>query len=406
MERTSWPVVGLAIFTGVVAAAAIGKVPPALPLLRGDLSLSMVEAGWVVSTFSTLGSFCALFFGGACDRLGQLRFALLGLATMALGALLGAFAHDYLTLLVSRVLEGSGFIAVAVALPGLITRITAARDYRLALGLWSTYLPFGSSLAMLAAPFLMPALGWRGLWLLVAAAALGCAVLLYRQRHRFSPVAQHAATGLILPTLRRPGAWLLAAAFLTYTLQWFTLMVWLPSFLIEKRGLSPLLAGAMTAAVVAANLPGNVLGGVLVHRNIGRGAIIAGTSLVMLCCAFGIFAEGLPDALRYGLCLLFTAIGGMLPAAAFSGMARHAPSPRHLGTVNGMIVQGSNLGQFVGPPLVAAAVSAAGDWRAATGIMVAAAALGILTGLALIRIERAPGPSALGVEPAPLASER
>lgn len=391
MQKTSWTAVGIAIFSGMVAAAAIGKVPPALPAVRDQLGLTMVEAGWVMSTFATLGSCCALFFGGASARVGQLRLALLGLAMMVFGALLGAFAQSYTLLLVSRVLEGSGFIAVVVTLPSLITCSTAPRDYRLALGLWSIYLPFGSSIVMLTAPFLLPSLGWRGLWLVLAGATLACATLLYRMRQRFvapTDAAAGPASGVILETLRSPGAWCLTVAFFTYTLQWFTLMVWLPSFLVEHRGLSVSLAGALTAGVVAANVPGNLFGGWLVHRDIRRGTLICGASLFMLACAFGIFDERLPDALRYGLCLLFTAVGGILPAAAFSGLTAHAPSPRHIGAVNGLLVQGSNLGQFIGPPAIAAAVTAGGDWHAATGLMAGAAVAGVAAGLLLRVIER------------------
>lgn len=392
MQKTSWAAVGIAIFSGMVAAAAIGKVPPALPAVRDQLGLTMVQAGWVMSTFATLGGCCALFFGGASARVGELRLALLGLAMMVFGAVLGAFAQTYALLLVSRVLEGSGFIAVVVTLPSLMTRSTAPRDYRLVLGLWSIYLPFGSSVAMLTAPFLLPSLGWRGLWLVLAGATLACATLLYRMRQRFvapTNAARGPASGVILDTLRSPGAWCLTAAFFTYTLQWFTLMVWLPSFLVEHRGLSVSLAGALTAGVVAANVPGNIFGGWLVHRNIRRGTLICGTSLFMLACAFGIFDERLPDALRYGLCLLFTSVGGILPAAAFSGLTAHARSPRHIGAVNGLLVQGSNLGQFIGPPAIAAAVTAGGgDWRAATGLVAAAAVAGVAAGLLLLVIER------------------
>lgn len=392
MHKTSWTAVGIAIFSGMVAAAAIGKVPPALPTVRDQLGLTLVDAGWVMSVFSTLGGCCALFFGGASARIGQLRLALLGLVAMGVGAVVGAGAGSYEALLISRVLEGSGFIAVVVTLPALIMRSTAAADARLALGLWSTYLPFGSSVVMIAAPFALPSLGWRGLWLVLAAGALACAAVLYRLRRRFvAPLPAHGAaarTGVMLGTLRRPALWCLAAAFFTYTLQWFTLMVWLPSFLVDHRGLSASLAGALTAAVVAANVPGNVLGGWLVHRHVDRGILIVATSLFMLGCGVGIFDERLPDALRYALCLAFTVVGGILPAAAFSGIATHAPSPHHLGAANGLLVQGSNLGQLVGPPLVAAAVTGGGGWGAATAVMSLAATAGVLAGLYLVAIER------------------
>ncbi|HCY14020.1 MAG TPA: MFS transporter, partial [Gammaproteobacteria bacterium] len=47
--NTRWPVVALAIASGMIAAAAMGKVPPAVGLLRQEYSLSLVYAGWIVS---------------------------------------------------------------------------------------------------------------------------------------------------------------------------------------------------------------------------------------------------------------------------------------------------------------------------------------------------------------------
>ncbi len=46
--RTRWGVVVLGLAAGVIAAAYIGKVPPALPLMRPELGLGLVAAGWVV----------------------------------------------------------------------------------------------------------------------------------------------------------------------------------------------------------------------------------------------------------------------------------------------------------------------------------------------------------------------
>ena len=54
------------------------------------------------------------------------------------------------------------------------------------------------------------------------------------------------------------------------------------------------------------------------------------------------------------------------------------------------MMQGSNLGQFVGPPAIAAAVSVGGRWGDAVYVMVAAAALTFVCGLAVARDERRP----------------
>ncbi len=65
-----------------------------------------------------------------------------------------------------------------------------------------------------------------------------------------------------------------------------------------------------------------------------------------------------------------------------------ATSDRFDGTI---MMQCSNLGQFVGPPAVAAAVATTGRWGDAVYVMVAAAALTLACGLAVARDERRAG---------------
>ena len=83
--RTSWLGVSAALLAGVVAAAYVGKLPPALPALKTEFGLSLVEAGWVVSTFNTVALATAVGFGLMADRIGAFRFALAGLALLAVG---------------------------------------------------------------------------------------------------------------------------------------------------------------------------------------------------------------------------------------------------------------------------------------------------------------------------------
>ncbi|MDP6030769.1 MAG: hypothetical protein QF358_12730, partial [Arenicellales bacterium] len=85
---------------------------------------------------------------------------------------------------------------------------------------------------------------------------------------------------------------------------------------------------------------------------------------------FVAFDDYFSDVLRYGSCLLFSCTGGMLPAAILGTSRLHAPDPQRIGTVNGMVIQGSHLGQFAGPPLIAMVVTAQGSWESTQGYMV------------------------------------
>ncbi len=56
-----------------------------------------------------------------------------------------------------------------------------------------------------------------------------------------------------------------------------------------------------------------------------------------------------PDAARIACALAFSVLGGVIPAAVFSGPPVHARAPQHIGTDNGMVMQASHLSQFLVP---------------------------------------------------------
>ena len=387
---TNWPAVSAAIACGVVAAAYVGKLPPAIPLLRAEFGLSLIAAGWVNSTFNTLAVTTAVFFGALAGRVGALRCCAAGLVALMLGGLLGAAAAGASMLFASRIVEGAGLIAIAVSAPALIAAASSPRERNLTLGLWSSYLPFGASLAMLASPLLLGTLGWRGFWLVIVLLTCACMAALWRLRYAYS-LAQKSTTRTLAATfqaLRQPGPWWLALGFGCYSLMFYAVMVWLPTFLVQERGASVTAAALLTALVVAVNACGNLLGSWLMHRSVPRGQVIGLAFVVMAACACGIFSSGLPDSLRALLCMFYMFSGGTIPAAVLSGSHIYARDASQISGVQGLIVQLAQLGPFFGPPLIAAVVSAQGNWGASLWVLLAAAILGTLFSQLAARAER------------------
>lgn len=388
---THWPAVLAATLAGVAIAVNVGKVPLAIAGLRGELGLSLVQAGWVSSLLTTLAVLVALAAGLAVGRLGALRMVVGGLAASALGSALALAADGFATLVATRLLESAGFLAVAVAAPSLISAAAAPADRRFALGIWSAYLPAGAGLAMALSPLLLPAAGWRGLWLLAAALLLAAAAGVLAQRRHF---ATAAPSGHALPwagalaVLRQPLPWLYGLAFGLWALQHYALIVWMPSFLREQRGLDAAAAAWLTCLMLLACVPGNLLGGALVQRGLSRGRLIAISQLATGLLGLGCASEALPDGARYACSVALSFIGGVVPAAALSASAVLARSAQQIGAVQGAVMQCSQLGQFIGTPLIAAVVAASGQWSSARWVTAGAAALAVALGLWAERAER------------------
>jgi MFS family permease len=372
----------------MICGAYMTKVAPALPLQRAELGLTLVETGFIATVFNVMGGLLGIFAGTLADRYGLRRAGLSGLALLTVAGLLGAAAGGFPLLLLTRFLEGIGFILFAVSGSALIASAAAnAHDRAKALGLWAAYMPAGGGLALLAAPPLIAAWGWRGYWVALAIAAAASFAL--AARHAPSPARGGTASlRLITESLARPGNLALAALFAFYVSQWASVMIWLPTFLVDERSASATSAALLTAVMVLANAPGNVAGGWLMANGVRRGPMVVAASAVMALCSAGMLGPWLPDAARYLLCLAFSAVAGVIPGAIFSGLPVHAKTPQHISTANGMVLQTSQAGQFIGPIALAWLASHHGGWGSTLWAMLGFAAGAALCGLAIARIER------------------
>lgn len=390
-DGTRWRRVFLLIAGGVAAALHIGKVPPAMALLRADLGIDLVTVGWVLSLVATIGAIGGAVIGAGADRIGHRRGVLLGLFLLTAGSLFGGAAPGVAALLVSRAVEGAGSILVAVSVPALIWRSVAAGDARLAFGLWGAWMPLGVSIMMAVSPAILAGFGWPAVWRAASAlSALVWVALAIETRGMAAPRAHGALPARdavpVLASLRMVGAvpavWLLAGCFLLYSFCFMTVLGFLPVFFLEERGIDPAAGSLLVAVVVLCNALGNVGAGWLATRGMPRWALLSIAFVAMGGCAAGIFSGGLPMAASYGLCLLYSTLGGLLPATVMNAAAQAAPRPQLVSSASGLVMQGSYLGQLAGAPVVGLLASWLGWWAVALCVgAVCLSGLGLALGL-------------------------
>jgi predicted MFS family arabinose efflux permease len=238
------------------------------------------------------------------------------------------------------------------------------------LGLWGTYMPFGAALALLIGPVWIAAFGWRAWWWVLGALSLAMALWLARAVPAGAPAPVAARTLPLAERLRQtlsaPGPWLVAMTFAVYAGQWLAVIGFLPAIYLEA-GVSGAATGALTALAAAVNMAGNLASGRLLHAGVRPTRLLATGFVTMALMAAAAFAavdgEGLPPALRYAAILLFSMVGGLIPATLFSLAVRLAPSEQTLSSTVGWMQQWSALGQFAGPPLVAWVAGRSGGWQ-------------------------------------------
>lgn len=386
----------LVILAGVVAALHIGKLPPALPVLRDALALTLVQAGFLLSLVQLAGMSLGVLFGVVADGLGSRRSMTLGLALLTVVSALGGFAQGVASLMLLRALEGFGFLLVVLPAPGWVRRLVAPARVSAMLGLWGAYMPLATAVALLIGPWAIAAIGWRGWWW--ALAALSAAMLLWLRQAApadagagpAAPTPPSSWLGRLRETLAAPGPWLVAVSFAMYSGQWLAVIGFLPSIYVQS-GVRGTAAGVLTAAVAAANMAGNIGSGRLLQRGVAPSALLATGFATMALAATAAFAgagdaAGLPPAARYVAVLLFSGVGGLIPATLFALAVRLAPNEGTMATTVGWVQQWSALGQFAGPPLVAVVASATGGWQWTWTVTGACSVVGLMATALLGRV--------------------
>ena len=381
MVQTRWSSVFLLYGVGVVASSFLGKIAPVGPLLQHDLGLSLAQLGWMVSAITAVAGVLGAGVGFWLAGFGARRALLLGLVILAGAGMLTAAGSGAKVIIAARVVEGVGYLLVVVAAPTLIVRLSRGPDQASALAFWGTFIPVGLAISAFAGGALAATIGWRG-WLsllgVLPALVVPLVMLAIPAEGRQEP---RRTDGM---ALSRVGPLLaLAAAFGCIGLIGVVVIALLPTFLVEVHAVSLAAAGAATALVSLASVPGSLLAGWLMRQGVGLRALSL-CSLIMPAAALPTFLSGGWLDLAIGAAAIILFANGVVVSAMLATVPRLANRPSDVALGNGLIAQLGSLGTLLGPPLFGAMTAEAG-WPANAGLILAFTLLGLTLGWAAVR---------------------
>lgn len=362
---------------GVLAAAQLGKAIVAMPLLQSEMSLSISTAAFVIATFATLAATVGLWISLLARDIGPRKSLVMGMILMAIGSTIGAGSNTTTLFIISRIVEGFGFLAVIVVTPGLLNTVAHGKNRQFYMASWGAFLPVGTVLMLIMGPFL-GIIGWRSLWLLQSGLLLSFAIaalFLIPADATASSGARKSLLSVASGLLRNRSALLLGISFGIYAFQYHVLAGFLPLILVGGLGLTLTTASLLTAGAVGANAVGSIAAGLLL-----RAGVPVWTNVAV---AFGALAIAPPFTYSLGLEPQWVALVASL-ALGFAGLAPGsiwAAVPQTITAdlitpTSGLIQQSSNVGQFAGPVIVGLLVQQFG-WAAAPAVLVPVALLGI-----------------------------
>jgi nitrate/nitrite transporter NarK len=255
-----------------------------LPLIREDLDLTFSQAGSLAVAITATYAAMQIPAGFLTDRFGARRLFIGGLVGTHLLALGLAASTAYWQVLVVQ--AAIGLTRSLVFTPGLVL-VAAQFDARKRATAMSLYSAGAFALNVLLnaiGPLLVVFVGWRTMFVLFAAIGF---LLVVGFRKVSDP--ETMPTGQITPPrigelvglLRHPILWLTGFVQFVRLAVAHGMLFWLPSILVEDKGLLLSTTGLVIAVGTAAAVPAIFLGGYLSDR-FDRPLVVIGTSLAVL----------------------------------------------------------------------------------------------------------------------------
>ncbi|WP_213451449.1 CynX/NimT family MFS transporter [Rhizomonospora bruguierae] len=383
--RTRAAVVAL---VGIVLVAlnlrmAITGLGALLDEVRAGLGLSGTMAGLV----TTLPTLAFAGFGALTPALARryppARVLVIAMAALAAGQLLRAWTGAPAVFVAATALALAGIAVANVLLPAVVKQYFPART-GLVTGLYTMALVTGTTVAAAGSVPIAHAFGsWRaglGAWALLAVIAtlpwLRQAVARRGAAHR-----EGSRVAARVHAHRTRLGWGLAVYFGTQSLSGYATMGWLAQ-LFRDNGYTPEVAGLLLAGVTAVAVPITLLMPTYAGRRPDLRGLVVVLSAAMFASYFGLMIAPHGGAVLW---VVLLAIGQAAFPLALVMIGMRARTAGGVVALSAFAQSAGYLLASLGPLLVGLLYEATGGWLAPLWVLVAAAAVQTVSGLAVAR---------------------
>jgi ACS family D-galactonate transporter-like MFS transporter len=392
MQR--WVIVGLLFFGILVSYIDRGNLGIAAPHLMRDFALSPAYMGTLLSSFFWTYGLCQLPMGYLVDRFGIRRtyafaFMLWSLASAGVG-----FAQTPGQILSLRLLLGVAEAAGPLASMAFIKRNFEEKQQGLPTAIYLAGQMAGPALGTVVGGMLLEWYGWRALFIITGLVGFVWLPLWWlfgprddvKPKTVADPAPAAAASGGLKAVFSDSVFWAMTVASFLYSYFWYFVLTWVPSYLVNARGMSDakmgLTLGGPLAWMAVVSLTAGAASDALIRRTgntllirkifLGTGFVI-GSSILML------MTVGDRSAVTRVFVLSLTGIG--LAGGNFWALAQMTGPPQAIGRVIGFLNTVAQLAGACAPLLTGFLLSILKNYDAA---LVVAGLCPVLTALTLV----------------------
>lgn len=245
----------------------------ALPFIGSDLQIDKTQQGLIISAFAIAYMLFQIPGGIFADRYGSRPLLVLSLLAWSVFTALTGIVGGLIALLLVRALFGiAQALFPAASFKALAERTTPqARNRSAGFMLASNMLGAGVG-TLVMAPFIAWA-GWRHSFLFIAISGAVIGVIMWRFLPK--PLPRHITDGVNSRIEKTVGwkqvstnsvVWRYALLFCCFNMLGYGMITWVPSYLLEARGLTLMAAGFSSALPLLVNTVAVIVGGWLMGR--------------------------------------------------------------------------------------------------------------------------------------------
>ncbi len=388
VERDRITTISLTVVCQSFQALSIGGIALLLPIIRKDLGLSFTQGGSLAAATTFVYAVMQIPAGYLSDRFSPKRLFCIGIFGSTFLALTFGLVTNYGQALINQTL--SGFFRALLFTPGmaLLTGWFPPNRRATATGLYLIGGYSGSVIFNLVGPLLVAAFDWR--FSFISIASLGIIAILFLIRFGKDPPSRGE---------RQRGNMLEALHLFRFKVMWVCggiqyirfgvvqgITYWLPSLLINEKGLSLQLAGFIIAIQVVLMSPSNIIGGYVSDR-LKNPILVIAVSLGVLGITTGLFITANNMILLAALIFINAIFLQMYFGPLFSIPVEILGVPK-AGISTGFSNLFANLGGFSAAYLLGALKDRSGAFKPGFLVICGACFLGLALTFILARMRR------------------
>ena len=359
-----------------------------LPFIAQDLALTPLQAGMLQGVWWVTAAVAVLPFGVWFSRYRPVAVTQVSMWIVAPLLLLQGLANGFLMLFLARFLAVLFHSLTIAVRPLLFQQWAARRQYALinAVGLSQHSLLL--AIAVSTGALLIGALGsWRSAYYLQAGfVALQAVVFLLAARESRAPVQDMSDTLRNQPTsplmaLRKyRQGWSVAIVMFSLASVWTGIVTFLPSLLLENRGIDITLGGPLLGFLYYALIPGALAGGWVNRKFHNRRILLAVPAALNVLLALAIVLT--TDTLLLTLAItLLGLVWVAVPAMEMLPFEFEGILPREVAAVSALVSMFAGLGFAAGPMIVGVVAELSGSLLTGLVVMAVFSSVGVVAGL-------------------------